>query len=452
MKYLYLLLLTLFLFSCNNWNENPVQEEEITHNVSGLIYKSAFPQNTSTFYAFKDDNWLLGTSDGCFYKSTDMGKSWAKKGEMAQKDKINSVYAFSIKMGNENKIFILAGTEKGIYVSKDDGESWKDAVIYSSETNEYIKVYFFSASYDAIYNKLTINGYGWDGKNSQFASVDEGISWIGTQIYPGKHVASIYTQLAWFERDLTGKLVSRFERKTYDGISGPSISKISVRNNKFIDFNISSGETVNCFVGGDDGYSYAGTKNGIYRTFVSSDNNWQLIGLKNQNVKSICRVSNKVFYACSDSGLYYSSDFGFNWVPMILSVNSIQVNKILNYNNIIYFLTDSSGVYNSELPKNAGGTIFNPLLLEPKNNEENYITDPIFKWLSLNKNNLENYILQISESKNFEEINTKTINLSGVLIYKETCFKNRTVYYWRLKAYNLYGSTDWTSPFKFSTK
>ncbi len=412
---------------------------------SGLIFKSNFPENSSDFLALRDDNWILGTYDGTFYKSNDKGKTWQKKGEMKEKDKINAFYRFSEKIGNEEKKYLLAGTEKGIYMSKDEGETWNEVYSNNAETGKYVSVNYFSHYYDRFLNKLTITGYGWDGENSQFSTIDGGQYWKGEKVFNGRQISAVSYTYSWSEDGAAHKIWA-----VYYGLSGPDKSVIATEYGK--DFFICEGEGFNFFALGSSGECYAGTKNGLYANFASGTKSWHVIGLKDQNVKSLFQFSNRVFYACTDSALHYSTDCGYNWEKIMVTAEPVSMNKILTNGNKVYFLTRSSGVYYAELPKVAGGTLFNPIMLYPADNSEPIDTDITFKWDMFDKYHPSNYILQVSKSADFNANDTETRYLTAVQSYKMTGMTKNIKYYWRMRAYSLTGSTNWTQAFTFRIK
>lgn len=89
-----------------------------------------------------------------------------------------------------------------------------------------------------------------------------------------------------------------------------------------------------------------------------------------------------------------------------------------------------------------------PELMTPLDNEVDIDINPLIKWKSVF--NATSYSLQISESPSFESI---LINRESLIDTSFQVFglKNFTKYYWRVKAKNLYGESDWSVISSFST-
>lgn len=89
-----------------------------------------------------------------------------------------------------------------------------------------------------------------------------------------------------------------------------------------------------------------------------------------------------------------------------------------------------------------------PELLTPLDNEVDIDINHFIKWKSVF--NVVSYSLQISESPSFESIliNRESLIDTSFQVYG---LKNLTKYYWRVKAKNLYGESDWSVISSFST-
>ncbi|MDD5362392.1 MAG: T9SS type A sorting domain-containing protein [Ignavibacteria bacterium] len=67
-------------------------------------------------------------------------------------------------------------------------------------------------------------------------------------------------------------------------------------------------------------YLFAGTYSGVYRNV---NDTWSRIGLTNKSVTALASISGNIFAGLSDSGLFVSTNSGFNWTQTSLGVTGI---------------------------------------------------------------------------------------------------------------------------------
>lgn len=89
-----------------------------------------------------------------------------------------------------------------------------------------------------------------------------------------------------------------------------------------------------------------------------------------------------------------------------------------------------------------------PLLLYPKQDSIGVPVSFMFRWDKAKWAN--RYHLQVAKDSNFTKIviNDSTINFQG---YTYVGLSPETYYYWRVKAHNVYGTSQWSQTFKFRT-
>ena len=92
--------------------------------------------------------------------------------------------------------------------------------------------------------------------------------------------------------------------------------------------------------------------------------------------------------------------------------------------------------------------LIDPKLSNPKNNSENFV-DGILSWIKVDK--AIKYKLQLSESIDFKN-NIIDTNLANAIICRYSNLQYEKEYYWRVKAYSLYDSSQWSETWIFKTR
>ena len=89
-----------------------------------------------------------------------------------------------------------------------------------------------------------------------------------------------------------------------------------------------------------------------------------------------------------------------------------------------------------------------PTLLSPPNNETGVSVNPILSWNA--SSGAETYTLQVSKNSN---MSSPVVNQSGITgtSYQVTGLENGTQYYWRVRAVNAGGTSNWSSTWNFTT-
>jgi hypothetical protein len=363
---------------------------------------------------------------------------------MKEADKINCFFYFEDGTGNNKTALLFSGTEKGIYISSDMGNSWIESIIKNPEMNNNILIYGFYSNYDYVNSKNVIYGYGWDGVNNLYYTTDKGISWKNSNLNKkGKVniILTFYYIAHWGTVSFTGwiTIMSLFE----------SYNSYIYSNLKII-FDLGKNNQINTIIHGTNDLLCLGAEKGFYICTDILTNKWEKRESDLTNITTLLSTNNKIF-AGTPEGAFLSNDFGKNWRKLSLGANEISVTKIYELNNVIYFVSDSM-IYKSKLPEDIVSPVYNPIKLFPQNDSKDMPTEITFKWESLNKTEKDNYILQLSPSASFDTSDTESIEISLQNSYKVSGLKSNTKYFWRMKVFNLYGSTDYTGAFTFTTK
>ena len=313
-------------------------------NGSGVWYSSdngaswtrtaKLPDPNLVSLSFSGTSLMAGTSSGLFI-SSDNGLTWALKGvpvtQVSSMCSGNSgvfaaatwnssaayvgsahgaswsitkpqLYAgnvFSLAFDNGN---LIAGTDTGVFVSRDNGQSWNRRS--DGLTNLSVQSVGLSGSY---WYAGTMGGGFW-------RSADAGLNWVkaNTGLDDSKYIVTVFC---------SGSMV--FAGTYYGGLlissdNGQSWTKNSSMPSTTIITGIVSKSTS----------LFAGTYNGVYR---SDDNGqtWAASTLTNKAIYSIFVYGNLIFAGVRDDGVYYSANNGQAWLllhtgfPYQISVTSM---------------------------------------------------------------------------------------------------------------------------------
>jgi hypothetical protein len=91
--------------------------------------------------------------------------------------------------------------------------------------------------------------------------------------------------------------------------------------------------------------------------------------------------------------------------------------------------------------------LIDPKLLSPKNNSENFINGNV-TWIKVDK--AVKYKLQLSLSNDFKNLIVDS-NLTNVVIFQYSNLQYEKEYFWRVKAYSVYDSSQWSEIWMFKT-
>jgi len=121
-----------------------------------------------------------------------------------------------------------------------------------------------------------------------------------------------------------------------------------------------------------------------------------------------------------------------------------------SYSNTVYFFTNGYSYIGYD---NKVSNIYNfpPILIYPENNSTNLSTSLQFTWQSVSNIIDNNYLIQISKDKDFPDNNTLNINAKTTLSYRINDLEKNTNYFWRVKSFSIFGSSEYSQPYTFKT-
>ncbi len=123
-------------------------------------------------------------------------------------------------------------------------------------------------------------------------------------------------------------------------------------------------------------------------------------------------------------------------------------NSILSFNNNINLLNSKENFTDSFLAKYSFYTLISPNLSSPSNNATNQATNVTVSWSAVSS--ATSYKLQISKNSGFTTTVVDASNLTSTS-YANTTLERSTTYYWRAKAVNAGGESNWSSVWQFTT-
>ncbi|MFH1120268.1 MAG: T9SS type A sorting domain-containing protein [Bacteroidota bacterium] len=301
---------------------------------------------------------FLGTGSG-IYRSDDGGLTWVEKnnGFPAGDKWINHLAVGS------NTIF-AAGTSSGMLRSLDNGEHW--TVVNSGLTDTYI--YSLTANDEAIFAgtgdqnlgvfRSTNNGNTWQQVTNGMAYYYNGqwiysqapmitaLGFVGTDLYAG----TSEFQGIWKSTDNGDNWVfASMETMNYSEISAISGSGTTVlagtTDGHGVIRSLNNGSTWSEANNGIDnygqvstfhnkgGFTFVGTKGGIYKT-IDNGINWTASnsGINSQNITSpgFATIGSEIFVGTERGGVFKSQDGGNSWIA---SNNGLPIN-VWNLGNL----------------------------------------------------------------------------------------------------------------------
>ena len=318
-----------------------------------------------TSLAFKDNIILAGTTENGIYFSDDYGTTWTS---IATSPKANKEVFWYIRKIVVDASNIIAATSGGIFISQDDGLSWKEL----SLTDYYILD--VAATPDKLFAVGNSTQVG-----HLFVSDNYGKSWSIKNI-PGNPVAySMYI-------DTTFILIG-----TSDGIF-----KTTNQGDTWVNTNpaLTKDKSVMSIVRSKNSI-VCGTYNGIYLS-TDEGNTWvqSNTGLPTKIINSLNAIGRYIFCATDNEG-YISTDRGTSWDNITKGLKNNNIFGFASNGNTVYSFLYGDAIYKSSISSLFGITIaelpFNVLCSDMEFNVD-YTTDKLINFKSDNK-----FIAEISD-------------------------------------------------------
>lgn len=255
---------------------------------------------------------LAGTNGAGVFRSTDLGASWS------QTD-LNNVSVLSLTRQSDR---VLAGTDKGIFVSGDGGIHWSPITPEGSP--------MYAAAIACVGTHLYAGLFG-----GMLRSSDDGATWNPVDGVPSSVWINAITSLGG--TIFVGTNGSGVYRSTDSGKTWTSVR--TGLTNLTVGAIAAAGNTI-----------LAGTGHGVFR---STDNGttWKPTEFPNEEVRAVAFSGTKV-YAASSRSVYQSADDGATWLSMNFPsqynphIQAIAVygSKIFTGTNVGVIMTSTGGI------------------------------------------------------------------------------------------------------------
>lgn len=295
------------------------------------VYVSADSGITWTHRGLSDVRSLLFINDttilaGCylgFVRSTDRGGTW--RGDWNSPLSNHVVYSLAI---SESKIY--AGTDKGLFVSSDNGIKWIQIRIFGDFS---VGVFSIAVTGTNIY-------IGTAGV-SIFRASSKGTDWQHLDV--PYHLAN---------QPLINALMVK-EKTIYAAIDGAICAIYSTNNGDTWEETaaISSDSSIRAFASSGTAL-FAGTKrSGIFRS-ADSGTTWQQSGLTDKSIQVITFYGTRIFAGTIDGGVYISADNGDTWIQSNFGMQN-SISAIAGNDSTLFAGTTDAGIF---LSTNNGAT------------------------------------------------------------------------------------------------
>jgi photosystem II stability/assembly factor-like uncharacterized protein len=270
-------------------------------------------------FASDGNNLYIGTNLG-IYVSNNQGDSWQKMSIDFSK-KINTLLTFNKQ--------VFAVTDSGVYVFLEANTKWEktfNEFIRSEETGKQIRA-LESQENTTTLAKDSKNIYALLSANFQLTP------------YYDEDPSHIFKSKMFWSAD-NGKNWKKFNIKIFDR---DSINRIKACRNQIENLNAETNVEVHCITSTESNVVYVGTNSGIYYT-ADNGNNWQSLnkGLpENFTAVNILVSGNNLFLKCKiddEIAMYFSNNHGSTWTKSRIKYawENEYVEHDVVFNTIIY--------------------------------------------------------------------------------------------------------------------
>jgi len=374
-----------------------------------------------------------------------------------------SSWVISVKFLNQNTGY-CAGWNGVIKKSTDGGSSWFS--IAPGYSTSYQSLFFVNENTgwvvgnSGIVLKTTNGGTVWQIQNStintylqELKFLNENTGWaVG---YNGTIIKTSNGGDNWIQQytGTNNNLTSIFFLNPNDGWAAGDNGKILKTSNggiNWINVNVGIGNNTGrmWFINTNTGW-IPGT-NGLMLKTTNSGNTWSLLntGIPNYLIMVNFLDSLTGFAIGSNGIVIRSNDGGNTWSPQTTSTSN-NLREIFMLNSTTGWIV---GDNNTMLKTISGGYSLPlaPSLISPPDNSVNISPTPTLIWNAVS--GAQNYTVQISTTPNFAVItDSSTINVVQYIVPSEKLQLGYT-YFWRVKANNAVGSSQWSTVWNFATQ
>ncbi|MEQ9374006.1 MAG: fibronectin type III domain-containing protein [Imperialibacter sp.] len=346
-----------------------------------------------------------GTNGGGVFVSDDAGETWsASNSGIAAKD-------LSVLALYDNNGTLLAGTTTGVYQSANDGATWTKTSTGLSgfPVSGIVKAganLFALETFSGI-SKSTDGGNTWTSANTGLDGAPLALGTDGTNLYAGSFFGSAVVF------------------RSTDGGANWTAADTDITNSGF--------NAATTFYSNGDG-TFAGTGEGLFFTDDGGDS-WTEKGTLPGTAVSFAKEGGLLYASVDGEGVYSSEDDGDSFSAFSQDLTNLNTTKLLFADGVLFSGTKGSGMWMYVEPTEP--TIPEPISIGNVTSESIQV-----RWSPSGANGspLIEYVLeQKVGSGEFAPV------YSGLDVsYTATGLIAETKYYYRVKAVNGIGSSDYT--------
>ena len=428
-------------------------------------------------FAISGTNLFAGTYGGGVFLSTNNGTNWTAVNTGLTNSSVHAL-VISSTVGETGATNLFAATDGGVFLSTNNGTSW------TAVNNGLSTIYVYSLAVSpAAGGTGGTNLFVGTAGGGVFLSTNSGTSWTGggtglpttivlalcvipaggsggTNVFAGSDWGGVFlsnnTGTSWTGVGLTDYDVDAFAvsgtnlfAATNGGVflstnNGTSWTALNTGlTNKYVWSLALSGS--NLFAGTDDGGVFLSTNNGTSWNAAST-------GMTNNIVLSLAvspaagGTGGTNLYAGTVGGVFVSANNGASWAAANTGLTLPYVYAVAVSGRNLYAGTKGAGVWLRLLSEILGP--LTPTLASPVDGATDMPTLSTLSWIS--SIGAETYRLQISTAPDFSTVvfDDSTI---ATTTKQAGPLKNNTLYYWRVSARNVGGTSVFSSVRSFRT-
>lgn len=388
----------------------------VSYPQAGWVQQSSGTSNQliDVFFISESTGWICGWY-GTILKTTNSGVSWVP-------------YYYSTPLGFQRIIFNSVSDgwiigQKGLILhTTNGGDSWSE--VSSGTLNLLLGIHFISP----------LTGWIVGAGGTVLKTVDGGNTWQSMNIGTYTDFTNVH-----FLNSQTGFISGNsglMYRTTNGGQNWVQIPAFTGNNLTRTFFVSQSTGWISSFNGG------------IFKT-TNAGLNW-LQQNSSTSTWLLCShfISQNTGWMVGDTGVIIkTTNGGQNWNRQVSGVNTrLQAVAFINQN------TGYAVGFNGVLLKTSTGGVSPaaiPVLVSPVNNSTNIPLTPVLIWNSAS--GAESYQVQVSTVYNFSAIVDSATVTATQRIIPEGKLQPNTSYFWRVRAYNSFGYSDWSFIWLFTT-
>lgn len=364
-----------------------------------------------------------------FFTSSNAGESW----DLVDLKKFFGDNAITFK----DSLMVVQNNNGALYSSTNEGDSWIQTGAYSF----FNKDFDISEDNNTIYGSLYyFSGVGYIPPEAGFRrSTDFGVSWFMNMSYPHDTFEEIFTapgNLVFVVLDIEGSSVNDgFYRSPNQGTS------FIITNNNLPSISFK------CFALDCNHIVFTAINEGIFK--LNSDySGWSFVAYNNFSNITQIEFNEHNHFVVINNGKIYSSVDGTDWYLASAGLENVNISLIYMDNEGYFYAADAGGyLYKTILPHIVNQLPSVPVLVSPINNQ-NVSADTVEVIWQKSSPMVMNYEINLSTDSlfgSFQTVTTKTIS------YKFHNLLANTNYYWRVKAMNEVGWSEYSTTGSFYT-